>query len=78
MSNSVNTSKNESAIESKSKDITNSNLPLSRIRVIMKSLPDVKNITPEALHLVTKATVIVLFNFLYYFIHSFCLTRKCL
>lgn len=62
MSNSVNTSKNDSAIESKSKDISNSSLPLSRIRVIMKSLPDVNNITPEALLLVTKSTVIILFN----------------
>lgn len=61
MSNSVNTSKNDSAIESKLKDSSNPNsLPLSRIRVIMKSLPDVKNITPEALFLVTKSTVIKL------------------
>lgn len=60
MSSSVNTSKNDSAIESKSKDSATSSLPLARIRVIMKSLPDVKNITPEALVLVQKATVIIL------------------
>lgn len=63
MSSSVNTSKNDSAIESKSKDSATSSLPLARIRVIMKSLPDVKNITPEALVLVQKATVTFLLNF---------------
>lgn len=61
MSNSVNTSKNDSAIETKSKESLSSSLPLARIRVIMKSLPDVKNITPEALFIVTRATVIFIF-----------------
>ena len=32
-------------------------LPLFRVRTIMKSSPGVENITQESLHLVTKATV---------------------
>lgn len=32
-------------------------LPISRVRTIMKSSPDVENIGQDALHLVTKATV---------------------
>lgn len=32
-------------------------LPVSRVRTIMKSSPDVENIGQDALHLVTKATV---------------------
>ncbi|XP_046673419.1 chromatin accessibility complex protein 1 [Homalodisca vitripennis] len=38
---------------SKSKELQ---LPVSRIRTIMKSSPDVENIGQDALHLVTKAT----------------------
>lgn len=62
MDSSVNTSKNDSTVESKS-----NSLPLARIRVIMKSLPDVQNITPEALVLVTRATVINSFYFKQFF-----------
>ena len=32
-------------------------LPPSRVKVIMKSSPDVENISPDALYAMTKATV---------------------
>jgi chromatin accessibility complex protein 1 len=35
----------------------NISLPISRVRLIMKSSPDVSNINQEALFLTTKATV---------------------
>lgn len=39
----------------KSKDM---HLPISRVRTIMKSTPDIENIGLPSLHVVTKATVI--------------------
>lgn len=39
----------------KSKDL---HLPISRVRTIMKSTPDIENIGLPSLHVVTKATVI--------------------
>ncbi|XP_040573938.1 chromatin accessibility complex protein 1 [Lepeophtheirus salmonis] len=37
-------------------DVKNTNLPLTRVRRIMKSSPDVGNISRETLYLITKAT----------------------
>jgi len=40
----------------KSKDM---HLPISRVRTIMKSTPDIENIGLPSLHVVTKATVTI-------------------
>lgn len=41
----------------RSKDL---HLPISRVRTIMKSTPDIENIGLPSLHVVTKATVIII------------------
>lgn len=51
---SQNTSDKDDQSPSKQKNIS---LPISRVRLIMKSSPDVSNINQEALFLTTKATV---------------------
>lgn len=38
-------------------------LPLSRVKTIMKSSPDVEAVGPEPLYLVTKVTVSISFRF---------------
>lgn len=43
----------------RSKDL---HLPISRVRTIMKSTPDIENIGLPSLHIVTKATVSLTFN----------------
>lgn len=47
-------SKDKSKSTPRSKDM---HLPLSRVRTIMKSTPDIENIGLPSLHVVTKATV---------------------
>lgn len=49
----------------RSKDM---HLPLSRVRTIMKSTPDIENIGLPSLHVVTKATVRIMLNNA--FVHS--------
>lgn len=40
-------------------------LPISRVRTIMKSSPDVENITQDALFAVTAATVLTVTSFMF-------------
>lgn len=47
-------SKDKSKSTSRSRDM---HLPISRVRTIMKSTPDIENIGLPSLHVVTKATV---------------------
>lgn len=42
-------------------------LPISRVRTIMKSTPDIENIGLPSLHVVTKATVRIQFYFYTFF-----------
>lgn len=49
----------------RSKDM---HLPISRVRTIMKSTPDIENIGLPSLHVVTKATVRSIYTILSYII----------
>lgn len=40
-----------------SKSLSSSGLPMARVKIIMKSSPDVDHISPDALFAMTKATV---------------------
>ncbi|VVC38619.1 Hypothetical protein CINCED_3A007205 [Cinara cedri] len=50
------TEQNDSINKSKSSRSKDTHLPISRVRTIMKSTPDIENIGLPSLHVVTKAT----------------------
>lgn len=51
------TDHNDSINKSKTSRSKDMHLPISRVRTIMKSTPDIENIGLPSLHVVTKATV---------------------
>jgi len=63
-STDLNDSNKDKSKTPRSKDM---HLPISRVRTIMKSTPDIENIGLPSLHVVTKATVRIQFYFYTFF-----------